>query len=178
MATKCQGDEKLQELILYVARESMADAAFGRAKLNQVLFCADFVAYATTGSSISGQAYVKQPEGPVPDGVDEALVVLQSRGDLVVAKLSYHGRKQERPLPLRDARLSAFSGEEIAIVDRVVRETQGRSPKDVSDLFHDFVGWRVAGLGEVIPYETVFLEDGEPTEEQIAHAQTLVQSGR
>jgi hypothetical protein len=35
----------------------------------------------------------------------------------------------------------------------------GAHATEVSDLSHDFIGWKAAEFNEVIPYETVFLGD-------------------
>ena len=59
-------DEKLRELILYIANLSQQDRSFSAAKLNNLLFHADFLAYQKFGSSITGQEYLAHPEGPAP----------------------------------------------------------------------------------------------------------------
>jgi hypothetical protein len=79
---------------------------------------------------------------------------------------------------LREPDLSSFSGTEIAIVEAVIRRLWGRSAAGVSDLSHRFIGWKAAADREVIPYETVFLDNSEPGEAEIEYARELERSGR
>ena len=52
-------DNKLRELVLYIAVLSEGDPAFGKVKLNKLLFFADFTAYLSFGKPITGHEYQK-----------------------------------------------------------------------------------------------------------------------
>lgn len=169
-------DAKLRELILYYARRSEGDETFGKTKLNKLLFYADFDAYLSLGRSITCQEYVKQPRGPVPSRVNSMLSEMEASGDLVLIERQYFGLVQMRPYARREPSLSLFSGPEIALVDQVLTRFWGRSAADVSELSHDFIGWKVYGMGETIPYETALVDDGPLTEAQIAFGQALAQA--
>ena len=67
--------EKLRELILYICRASESDEAFGKVKLNKLLFFSDFSAYVDLGQSITRQDYKKLKQGPVPNLIDRKSVV-------------------------------------------------------------------------------------------------------
>ena len=60
---------------------------------------------------------------------------------------------------LRPPRVSVFSSEELYLADQIVQDLWESSAAEVSDLSHDFIGWKAAGLNEIIPYETVFVGD-------------------
>ena len=97
---------------------------------------------------------------------------------MAIAQREIFGRRQERPCALREPDLSEFSGQEIATIDRVIEALWGKSARDVTDLSHEFIGWQAAQPGEVIPYETVFVNDSEPMDEDVQHAQSLIAAGR
>lgn len=59
-------EEKLRELILYIAYKSKADPRCGAVKLNKLLYYADFTAYRLLGRSITGAEYQHLQEGPAP----------------------------------------------------------------------------------------------------------------
>jgi Protein of unknown function (DUF4065) len=139
---------------------------------------ADFIAYLTTGSSITGEEYEKWPLGPVPRRVVPTLKAMQAQDALVIAHREHFGRTQERPVALREPNLALFSGKEIAIVEEVIRSFWGRSAKEVSELSHGFIGWQATPDYQVIPYETALVDCEEPTEDAIAYAQELVRAGR
>lgn len=152
--------DKFRELILYVARETEGDAKCGATKLNKILFYADFLAFRELGSSISGQAYQKLDFGPAPRGIVPAVEAMERGGECAWALRSYHGLELKKLIPLREPDLGEFTGEEVALVQRVLRQLEGLNATQVSDLSHEFAGWKAAEPGEDIPYETVFV--GEP----------------
>jgi len=170
--------DKLRELILYLAQRSEADPHFGRTKLNKLLFYIDFSHYARTGLAVTGEPYVKQPHGPVPAHVKKLLNEMEQSGDLRVVKRHHFTHVQERPKALREPDLSGFTGLEIALASEIVQELWPLSGADVSDLSHEFVGWRAVRMGEEIPYETALIVPGPPSEEEERWAEALVAAGR
>ena len=171
-------DRRLQELILYVAERSEGDRRFGKTKLNKILFYVDFVAHRDLGQSITGQEYRKLPFGPVASGVEPALTRLEEAGDLVIRPERHSGYPQQRPLAVRRADPNVFSGAEIALIDEIIAELWDHSARDVSDLSHDFIGWKAAESGAVIPYDTVCVNIEGPTDEDLEYARKLVAEGR
>jgi Protein of unknown function (DUF4065) len=155
-------DAKLKELALYIAKLSEEDERFGRTKLQKELFTADFLAYAKLGKSITGQTYAKRELGPCvkrwPVVRDE---MLDAR-DAAEQKRTVGDYEQFRLIALRDPDLTQFSGEEVAIAQHAVKAHEGRGGKDVSDWSHCFLGWRLARVGETIPYETILIASSRP----------------
>lgn len=166
-------DKKLKELILYVAKKSEADPAFGSVKLNKILFYSDFLAYAYTGESISGQPYQKLERGPGPRHFLPIRGQLEKEGACAIQEIARCGLPQKRLIALRDPDLSIFNGEEIAIVDDILDQFADKSGTECSRISHSFIGWEVARLGEDIPYETVFVSQRELSESEKAHGLTL-----
>ncbi len=155
--------EKLQELMLYVAAKLADDPKFGATKLYKVLFYSDFLAYGNTGAPITGASYVRLDNGPVLQDWRLRFEALERNGAAVVSARQYFDYKQRRLIPLRSARLSLFSGEEIAIVDDVIDALRGHTAQFVSELSHLELGGQIASHTEVIPYEAVFLSNEAPT---------------
>jgi hypothetical protein len=166
-------DQKLRELIVYVARRCRGDEKFGKTKLNKILFWADFNAYQLHGKSITGQEYLKKQYGPVGEATAAALAELVEAGDIDIANLTYFTQKRQVPTAMREANLDDFSGWEIALVEDVIRQVRPMNATEVSDLSHEFIGWRVAAFGDAIPYDTVFLDDSPVTEEEEAWAREV-----
>ncbi|HEX8694363.1 MAG TPA: Panacea domain-containing protein [Longimicrobium sp.] len=167
-------DRKLAELILYVAVASEEDEHFGSTKLNKILFYADFAAYAVTGESITGHVYRKLPYGPVPRELPAVRKRLTKSGSLAIQNRARYLYRQERPVALREPDLSLFSGQEIAIVNEVIRWLWNDSATEVSERSHGFLGWKSARMNEEIPYHTVFLSDDPPTQADFKYARDLI----
>src|SRR5258707_11686179 len=115
MAAKRQrpDDEKLRELILYVSTLSKDDRNFGATKLNKLLFYTDFLAYQKFGSAITGQEYQALPQGPAPKRLKPVMERMKRAGDLKEEKRKSGRFEQKRPVPIRTADLSKFTGPEV-----------------------------------------------------------------
>lgn len=168
-----RNDNKLRELILYIARESEGDDTFGATKLNKVLFYADFMAYVNLGNSITGQEYQALAHGPALRRLapmrDEMLV----DGDIAIRPRDYYGYVQDRILALTTPDLSEFSAAEIALVNHFIRAWWGKTATEISRRSHQFAGWRYAQEGETIPYEVALVGWREPTGEEIRRGKEL-----
>ncbi|HEV2855512.1 MAG TPA: Panacea domain-containing protein [Thermoanaerobaculia bacterium] len=152
-------DGKMKELILYLAARSEKDPRFSSTKLNKLLFYCDFLAYRRWGRSITGHSYWKLRFGPAPKAMLPILRQMQKEGDCEEIRRDYYGREQRRVAGKRAPKLCLFSPEELGLADQIVEALWENSATEVSDLSHDFIGWKVAALNEVIPYETVFVGD-------------------
>ncbi|HSK75484.1 MAG TPA: Panacea domain-containing protein [Thermoanaerobaculia bacterium] len=134
--TRNQGTDnrKVKALVFYLVSRSKGDPRFSAAKLNKLLFYCDFTAYRRLGGAITGYSYQKSLLGPIPNGM------------------------LSTPIE-RAPEVSVLSAEELDLADRILAELWDHSGTEVSDLSHDFIGWKAAEFNEVIPYETVFLGD-------------------
>lgn len=165
--------EKLRELLLYIAKRSEGDPRFGVTRLMKALFWCDFACYRLTGEAITGSDYIKMPYGPMLEGQQSILESLQWRGALRIEQIPTGQGVQQRPVALRESDVTRFTPDELALVDRIVDGQRGQTASQVSDLSHEFLGWRVARKGERIPYGTALLSTPELTPEEIEFGLTL-----
>jgi len=151
-------EQKLMELMLYVALKCQDDKTFGNTKLNKILFFSDFCAFRKFGHPITGAVYQKLEHGPAPRRLLPAAKTLESdkRAGWQAASLGRYNN-QKRLIALQNPNLSLFAAEEIALVDWVVDQLAGKTGKEVSDLSHELPGWQCAEMGEDIPYFTACL---------------------
>jgi len=73
----------------------------------------------------------------------------------------------DRLVPLRRPDLEAFSNDELKVVDQVIKWLWGKTAKEVSELSHEEMGWKVVEEGEDIPYSAALLARDAPLTEQI-----------
>src|SRR6185312_16523260 len=101
--------KKFANLILYVCKESEADKAFGRTKLNKLLYFADFGHFRDHGQSISGEEYMAIQNGPVPRAMKPVLDEMIRSGDIREESIDIGARHpQMRPHAVRDPDVSLF----------------------------------------------------------------------
>jgi len=169
-------DEKLAELILYVAERSESDPDFGATKINKILFYSDFTAFARHGKPITGQEYMRLENGPVPRRFIPVFAILEQAKRAAIKHCPVAGGfVQHRTIALEPPHLTRFTAEEIAIVDEVIDDLRGYNARRVSEVSHRFIGWQVARERETIPYEMVYLSTRPVTDEELAYARQLAQ---
>jgi hypothetical protein len=151
-------EDKLAELMLYIAGKCETDQTFGAVKLCKILFFADFTAFLARGAPITGAEYHKLPQGPVPTRSKLVRERLVDEGRAVLKKEHRFGNyEQHKLIALDEPKWDVLSAEEVAIVDDVIERLWGKSAKAVSEISHEFAGWKYARDHETIPYESVCL---------------------
>jgi Protein of unknown function (DUF4065) len=161
--------DKFGELILYISRRCEGDDAFAATKLNKLLYYSDFRAYARFGKPITGATYQKIKFGPAPRQYLPTVERLIANGDAELEHRNHHSRQQDRLTAKRDANLALFAPRELALVDKVIQEFWGRNAKPISEDSHRETGWRLAKLGETIPYWSVFIDlERQPSTDDVA----------
>jgi hypothetical protein len=159
-------EQKLKELILYIAARSADDSNFGAVKLNKLLYYCDFRAYQELGTPITGVQYVRRQEGPAPRRLLPVRRAMEEGNEILLWKKPLPGQynPQDRVVPRREANLDLFSSREVALIDSVIQECWSKTGTQLSEETHQVVGWRLATEGEEIPYETAFIESIKPAE--------------
>jgi hypothetical protein len=172
--TSTPDEEKLSELILYVADKLSSDPTGGATKINKILFFAEFAAVRSRGFPITGVEYRKLENGPAPRRLLPIRKRLIEEGSVVPATDDYFGRTIHRLVPRRNFDKTLFDDDELRIVDQVIEAMWGMTARQVSDLSHDEKGWQMVEEGETIPYSSAFLSTRfQPTETMRSHAAEL-----
>lgn len=164
---------KFEQLLLHIAERSVDDPAFGKTKLNKILYYIDFNAFGLLGHSITGATYQHRPYGPVPKEIStvRAALIAQSRAYLQPA-LSF-GYSQDRLVAKEAADLTVFERAELDIIDAVVSWLRTYSAKRVSDMSHREFGYRTTKNGDVIAYESAYISAEGPTPDDHARADEI-----
>jgi hypothetical protein len=150
-------EDKLAELILYVADELLDDAPGGVTKINAILFVAEFSHIRAYGTPITGVAYQKVDRGPTPRRLVPVRQKMIEDGAAYFRVDDYFGRPLHRLVPERAADKSKFAASELRIVDQVVQALWGKTASDVSATSQLEMGWKLVAEGEDIPFSTAFL---------------------
>ena len=167
---------KFKELVLYLSQASAADEGFGMVKLNKLLYRSDFEAFRTRGESITGAQYEKQEFGPVARPLPLALDDLARRGYVLWQQIESGPYTRKVPAASEVPDLSLFADGEIAVADRALQELAEFGGKQASEWSHEqSAGWRVARIGEAIPYATAIVSTEEVDDEAIAYFRRLIE---
>jgi len=166
------GDERLRELIVYIAGKFLACEFFGVVKLNKTLFHSDMLSFRRHGEPITGSKYKKDERGPVPVRILPVQKQMEARNELRVLREDKYGLTERRLVPLRQPNLTMFSGRDIAIVDEVIERLWQKTGSQVSQESHG-VQWNTRALEDLIPYEASYLSDEPVTPADVERTAAL-----
>lgn len=170
-------DDKLAELLLYVAGRLQDDPRGGATKINKVLYFSEVSHIRTYGVPITGTPYQRLEHGPAPRQLRPLRDRLVENGDAELQTGSYFGRPLHKLVPLRQPQMDRFTAEEKATVDEVIEALWGKNATEVSQLSHEEIGWQIVEDGEDIPLSTAYLSKRpELSEHAAAHGQRLAAS--
>jgi hypothetical protein len=157
--TTQQSDYRLGELILFICQKSEKDIYFGAVKLNKLLWYADFSAYFHLGELITGTEYWNLQEGPTPKRLVQVRSNLLSEKPpaLAIQLNQFPNFVQHKPIQLRPPQLRDFRGDQLAIVEEVIRENWNLTATEISLKSHKEWGWKLTKRREIIRPETFVL---------------------
>jgi hypothetical protein len=170
---KQDGEKKFREMILLICARSEGDKKFGATKLNKLLFHSDFSAYLTFRKAITGEKYFKLKNGPAPQRLVPITLKMVEAEELAYKEVNYFGRKQKKPIALRQPDLSLFTAQEIDLIHGKISKYWNLSASEISEQSHGFLGWLVCKEREIIPYSTALVGTRKPSPEEQAYGLEL-----
>lgn len=157
---------KFKALVLYVIWRAAQYEGFGATKLNKVLWFSDARHYRSHGYSITGETYVRQPHGPVPEHIEKIKHELEVSGLISNWDENYFGRVVRRSAAAAPPETSCFTAEQLMMVDWWLHHiATEHTASSVSELSHNYP-WKIAEMGEIIPMHAVFAERIRPPDEE------------
>lgn len=167
---------KFKALVHYVVASCDDPQRLGATRLNKILWFADTTVYRLTGTSITGESYVKRQRGPVPKTILKTIRELQAENKIHVREKEFASYKMRLFTPLEEPDVSLFSTVELEVVNSVLNDVCGNhTANSISELSHDQV-WQAALEGEEIPlFATLASAKGEFTTEIAEWADSVVE---
>jgi putative zinc finger/helix-turn-helix YgiT family protein len=124
-------------------------------KLYKLLFYSDFLAYRSSGRSLTGAAYCRMPYGPVPVGFSALRSILEEREVVLVEEMTFQNGNTGEVFRVGsggERAADSLLAEDVAVL-RVVRDTLGGlSPSAISDRSHEETAWKETPPKAVIDY--------------------------
>ena len=154
---------KTTELIIYIADQLKDSPNYGAILLNKSLYYSDLMHYLKSGTTITDLEYVHQKNGPTPEPgrFMKLLQLLQDSGDIEIIQVPFFNYKQKKVLSKRPPNITVFEKEEIVLINDVVKKIGDLSAKEVSDLTHELLSWKLSEEKETLPNFTFLLSQKE-----------------
>ena len=164
---------KFQELTIHAATLMSDDRTASIIRINKVLFYADFASYRQHGEPITGACYRKYSEGPAPDYMKDCIQTLEDTGRAHIW-IKHHvigDFKQLKPSPNFPADLSAFTPEQLDLVEESAEYLRGKTPREVIDITDKEIAWKYTTLFDHIVYEDAMAS--QPIEDQFSDLEAI-----
>lgn len=155
------GQDRLREMILYIAKRCHNAPRFGGIKLNKILWKADFDSFAERGVPVTGRAYQRLPLGPAPVDMAPLHAEMLRDGLIAVDEVDFGGGVVEhRTRPLVEPRMHYFDEGDLRHVEAAIDYYWNKTGTQASDDSHG-VGWKTRSDGEPMPYELSYFADDQ-----------------
>lgn len=156
-----ENTEKFKQVLLYILEKVGAKPNVGMTVLYKLLYFIDFDYYEKYEKQLMGLTYFKNTHGPAPRNFTKTVKEMVTRGELVEVKSKYFAHDQKKFLPRTEPNLSLLNGQELEMIDDVLRRYSDKSAMQLSDISHRDTPWRVAKNGENLEYEHAFYRPDE-----------------
>jgi hypothetical protein len=148
--------DKFKALLHYVVWRAGDRDGFGATKLYKVLWFSDARAFMLTQKPITGETYIRQKHGPLPNHAIGIIGELEREGAIRVWNDRYYNRAIRRFKSLRNPDRLTLDDQQREIVDYWIEHiASDHTATSISEESHD-LAWELAKMGEVIPYHAIF----------------------
>ena len=153
------GQDRLRQLIIYVAQRCEKAERFGAIKLNKILWRADFQSFARRRIPVTGREYKRLEMGPAPKEMPVLHREMQANGLISMEKiLVVPGKIEHRTTALVSPNMDMFSDEDRNFVEESIGYYWEKTGTEASDDSHG-AAWKSRNNGDLMPYELAFLSD-------------------
>jgi hypothetical protein len=144
--------EKLKAVVLYVCSRS-EPSQLGAVKLHKVLYYADMIQYAVSGTPITGALYRKRQLGPTCDALLPILRELEQADALRVREVDYFGYLKKEYEIVATPDMRRLTSAEVSLIDEVIDFVcRQNTAKTISEFSHG-IPWEIAEFGVVRQFE-------------------------
>ncbi len=147
---------KFREVLLYILQRVGARPHVGETVIYKLLYFIDFDYYEKHEEQLIGATYIANRFGPTPVEFGKIVREMEKSGELHRLRGEHFNYPQRRYLPGRKPDLSVLNGQELQLVDDVLKRLGDMNASQISAYSHNDVPWLGTPSGEPIPYEAVF----------------------
>jgi len=168
------GQDRLRQIILYVAKECQTATRFGGIKLNKIIWRADFESFSSRGVPVTGRPYQRLKLGPAPKEMLPVHRDMRNQGLIEIERVDFgDGIVEHRTVPLIEPILTSFDSTDLHFVDDSIRYYWGMTGMETSDESHG-MAWKTRSNGDPMPYESAYLSDRRLKDAQLTKMKKMI----
>lgn len=147
--------EKLKSATHYIINKYDLNSGVEKTELYKLLYFSDFNFYELYEIPITGEKYIKKPNGPISPNFMDLKDELIKEGKIKEDIDDY------RYTSLKEPDISCLNGKEINVIDDTINRMSSMSTKEISDYSRGDMPWKVAENNQELDYEFVFYRSPE-----------------
>lgn len=151
------GIEKYKQIILNCLQfgSDTTDGKITKTKLAKLVYLVDFAWFYENLKPMSGLAYRRIQQGPVPDQYFRVIDELYESGAITIENkgTSFMIKANE------NAPINQLSKQEIELIKKISQTWKDKNTQDIVDFTHEQLPWKICRQGELIPYELITQEE-------------------
>lgn len=153
--------QKFKQVLLYILQEVGARPNVGMTVLYKLLYFIDFDYYEKYHTQLMGLTYFKNTYGPAPREFKTVVDTMKRVEEIIEIKSKHYTHEQKKFLPNIKPDLSLLSGQELALIDDVLKRYADKTATELSEMSHRDTPWRLAEDGKDLEYEYAFYRPDE-----------------
>ena len=148
-------EEKYKNVILYLSKKIGQNGVWGKKKMYKLLYYIDFDFFEKYERPITGDIYHKLQMGPAPSYFDAIAQELKKQGLLQISiNKTGNGHNDAYVYKaLANPKDNAFTAEEKAMLDRIIKLYGNKTGKQLENLTHKEAPYLAVEEGEEMPLE-------------------------
>ncbi|MBI2050916.1 MAG: SocA family protein [Parcubacteria group bacterium] len=145
-------EKKYRNAVLFFANK-VRNGTLGKLKLMKLLYFLDFDFFEKYGRSVTGDQYLRFENGPVPRMAEKMLKKMDGRDIKISRRAVVDGyREQQLIEPLKPFDVSAFSREELLMLEEIAGKWEKFSGAEMKNASHGEAPWIATKPDGVIDY--------------------------
>jgi len=155
--------KKFKTVLAYILKKVGGKPNIGMTVIYKLLYFIDFDYYEKYEEQLMGAVYVRNHFGPTPVMFSKIIEEMKNKNELEEVRSKFYNKEQKKFFlnPNYQVDLTVLSAQEIKHIDWELRRLADKTAKELSDLSHKDVPWRVAKVGEAVDYNGVFYRNEE-----------------
>jgi len=153
--------EKFKQVFLYLLEKVGARPNIGQTVLYKLLYFIDFDYYEKYETQLMGLTYFKNTHGPVPREFKKTIDKMIEDKELEEVKSTYFSFQQTKYLPIIEPKLTLLNGQELEMIESVIKRYGNKTATEISDMSHRDTPWKSAEMKKNLEYEHAFYRPDE-----------------
>lgn len=158
-----ENQKKFKTVLAYILQQVGGKPNIGMTAIYKLLYFIDFDYYEKYEEQLMGATYIKNHYGPTPIMFTKMIKEMKKSDEIEEVRSKYYNREQKKYFlnPAYKNDITVLSSREIKHIDWELDRLSDKSVKELSDLSHEDMPWKVAKMGEVVEYNGVFYRNDE-----------------